>query len=71
MEELELFVRNNLTQYYLSDAGTEDFNKAYVGMNELQGENNQEMNIKKWIGLGLFGVLTKIIIVGIFGFTFF
>ena len=28
MEELKFFVRNNLTQYYLSDAGIEDFNKA-------------------------------------------
>ena len=34
MEELKFFVRNNLTQYYLSDAGIEDFNKAYARMKE-------------------------------------
>ena len=34
MEELKFFVRNNLTQYYLSDAGIDDFNKAYARMKE-------------------------------------
>jgi len=29
------------------------------------------MNLKKWLGIGLFGVLTKILLVVIFGITFF
>ena len=29
------------------------------------------MNYKKWLGIGLFGVLTKVILIGIFGVTFF
>ena len=29
------------------------------------------MTLKKWLGIGLFGVLTKVVLIAIFGITFF
>ena len=38
MNALEAFVKDNLIEYYMSDAGAEDFDINYQEMQEIMGE---------------------------------
>tara|TARA_R100001039_G_C1783298_1_gene68744 strand:- start:22 stop:198 length:177 start_codon:yes stop_codon:yes gene_type:complete len=38
MEALESFVRDNLTQYYSSNEGKDDFDTNYAEMREIRGD---------------------------------
>ena len=38
MSALEAFVKDNLIEYYMSDAGAEDFDINYQEMQEIMGE---------------------------------
>ena len=39
METLESFVRENLTEYYSSEDGLDDFENNYAEMKEIKGED--------------------------------